>query len=610
MDAPSDRTETWVTGGLVVAAMLVLVHLCGYLAVPMVDDAAISLAYGLTFFAGEGFRVTPASQPVEGFSNLLWTLLLGLSGPLRLSHEVYGHGLGVLFGVLALPVFALWGPACEDRAPRWEDALAPWVVALNPTYAYWISSGMETGLEAFLLGLSGLFLLRELRTGRSAHVGWALGLLCLTRPEGALFTVAAGVVWMARRSAWRQWPGRQEAAIAGWLLVLVGGWAVIRWWYFADVVPNTYYAKRFWDFHAREYLTGFFTTYRRLSGLALGGLLLGALGGGAGLRRSALVALFAGCGVFFAWNSKGDWMREWRFLAPVLPLWGAALAVGVSGARALAERLAARVGTWPARGVHLVVGAGLVGVLLPALGAAVARAPAIKKDPELPYSFIAGLFKPVREQTRAWGQVRPLLAFPDLGGQAMMLREAEIIDVAGLADYALAHHANNPAAMEDYLLSEGPGILMDVHGPSIHLGRFSRLMARYERHQGPVWRLKGLSASEDPRCPGGKAAVLALDVKALTERFAALIREGQAEEGLGLWRCATAYLPKDRLPDRRTRRRLADEAQARAEALARGNEPLSALRHHSLATLLDDGDAHRRRATERLRAQVFPRTGA
>ena len=35
-------------------------------------------------------------------------------------------------------------------------------------------------------------------------------------------------------------------------------------------------------------------------------------------------------------------------------------------------------------------------------------------------------------------------------------------------------------------------------------------MARYERHQGPVWRLKGLSATEDPRCPGGKAAVLAL----------------------------------------------------------------------------------------------------
>jgi hypothetical protein len=605
--APGARAEPWVASGLVLAAMMALAYHCGYLAVPIVDDAAISLAYGLTFFAGEGFRVTPFSQPVEGFSNLLWTLLLGLSRPLRLPPDTYAHGLGILFGMLALPVYALWGPASEGRRPRVEDALAPWVAALNPTYAYWISSGMETGLETFLLALSGMFLLRELRTGVGSHVGWALALLCLTRPEGALFTVAAGLLWVVHRAVQRRWPGRQEAWIAVWLLALVGGWMLVRWAYFADVVPNTYYAKRFWDFDARKYLEGFFETYEPLWRLALAGLGLGLLGAVAGVRRVVLVAFFGACGVYFAWNSRGDWMREWRFLAPLVPLLGAGMAVGLSGVRRVAAWAVARGWGVPARGVVTVASVACVALLGPALQQAMARAPGVKASPELPYEFIAGKFRDVLKRTEALGQVRPLVAYPDLGGQAMVMRNAEIIDVAGLADYALAHHAENHAALEDYLVSEGPPILVDVHGPSGHLGRYAKLMPQYHFIGHSMWQLKGLSATEDPRCPEGKAAMLALDAKALEARLEADIREGRAEEGLRRWRCAFAYKAMGELPDEDTRERLADLAQERGEALEREGKLLPALRHYSLSTLLDDGNAHRRRKTEKLREKVYPR---
>lgn len=601
------RAEPWVASGLILAAMMALAYHCGYLAVPMVDDAAISLAYGLTFFAGEGFRVTPVSQPVEGFSNLLWTLLLGLSRPLRLEPEPYAHGLGILFGMLALPAFALWGPASGGRRPRVEDALAPWVAALNPTYAYWISSGMETGLETFLLGLSGAFLLRELRTGGSSHVGWALGLLCLTRPEGALFTVAAGLLWVVHRAGQRRWPGRQEAWIAAWLLALVGGWMVVRWGYFADVVPNTYYAKRFWNFDPRKYLTDFFGTYETLWRLAAVGLGLGLLGAVAGVRRAVLVALFGGCGVYFAWSSRGDWMREWRFLAPLVPLLGAAMAVGLSSVRHVAARVAARGWALPARGLVAGVSVACVALLLPALKQSAARAPGVKASPELPYEFIAGKARELLRRTEALGQVRPLVAYPDLGGLAVVMRNAEVLDVAGLADYALAHHADNPAALEDYLVSEGPPILVDVHGPSGYLGGYQRLMTQFHYLGHSLWQLKGLSATEDPRCPGGKAATLALDAKALAARFEADIREGRVEEGLRRWRCVFAYKPLRELPDEEERERLADLAEERGEALEKEGQRIPALRHYSLATLLDDGNAHRRRKTEKLREKIFPR---
>ncbi|MBN1210748.1 MAG: hypothetical protein JXB05_38220 [Myxococcaceae bacterium] len=598
--------EPWLTAGLVLAAAAGLAYHCAWLAVSIVDDAAISLAYGITFFSGEGLRVTPHSQPVEGFSNPLWTLLLGLSRPLRLEPISYTHVLGIVFGVLALPAFALWGPAAEGRKLRLEDVAGPLVAALNPTYAYWISSGMETGLQAFLLGLSGLFVLRELRGEGSAHAGWALGLLCLTRPEGALFTAAAGALWVVSRGLAGRWPGRQELRIGAWLLVLVGGWLVVRWSYFADWLPNTYYAKRFWDFNARAYLVNFWNTYGLLCVLALTGLLLGLLGGRVGARRTALTALFLGCGLAFVWRSKGDWMREWRFLAPLVPLLGAAAATGLSGVRSLGARLAARGGVWPARSLVALGVLGALGLGVPALYRSIQRAPGVKAQPELTYEYIASLFEQVRDRTRSLGQVRPLLGYPDLGGQAMVMRTAEIIDVAGLADYAVAHHADNYPALEDYLHSEGPPILLDAHGPSGHVASFQKLMAGFHSIGWPISLLNGLTATEDPRCPEGKAGTLALDAQALAQRFEQEIQEDRAQEALRRWRCVFAYKARKELPDEATLEQLAELADARGDALARENKLELALRQYSLATLLDEGNAHRRRKTEKLRARLYP----
>ncbi|HZI16325.1 MAG TPA: hypothetical protein VE153_38525 [Myxococcus sp.] len=600
--------EAWLAAGLLMAAVAGTAYHSGYLAVPIVDDAAISIAYGHTFFAGGGLRVTPASQPVEGFSNPLWTLMLGLSRPLGLPPDTYAHTLGLILGLLALPVFALWGPVSERRALRLEDTAAPWVAASSSTYAYWIASGMETGLQALLLAGAGALLLRELRTGMGASAGLMLGLLCLTRPEGVLYVVAAGAVWLGHRVLERRWTGRQALGIAGWLVFLVGGWLVVRWVYFADVLPNTYYAKRLWQFDGPAYLRNYYAEHGRLCQLAVLGAGVGLLGGVASARQSALAFLFLASGAYFAWRS-GDWMREWRFLAPVVPLLGACLAPGLSGVRARAAGLRARGArwVWPARVAVAAVAVAVLWHGVPGLKESVLRAPRIKPHPELPYEFIAGRFEPVRRNAESLGQLRPLVGYPDLGGQAMVLRQAEVIDVAGLADYALAHHAGNYPAMEDYLLSEGPPILLDAHGPSGHLREFRQLMRHFAQRDGDQWQLTGLTADEDPRCPGGKKAALAPDREALARLFEQDIQEGEAERGLKRWRCVFAYKPWAELPDAKTRERLADLAEERGKALEAEGKGVPALRHYSLATLLDRGDAHRRRRTEALRAKVFPR---
>jgi hypothetical protein len=131
-------------------------------------------------------------------------------------------------------------------------------------------------------------------------------------------------------------------------------------------------------------------------------------------------------------------------------------------------------------------------------------------------------------------------------------------------------------------------------------------MAQFHPIGGPIFMLNGLTPTEDPRCPEGKPGTLALSAEVLVQRFEQEIREDQAPQALRRWRCVTAYKPLKELPDEDTLERLAELADARGDALIREGKREAALRQYSLATLLDDGNAHRRRKTEKLRAQLFP----
>ena len=71
---------------------------------------------------------------MKGFSNPLWTLLLGLSLPLRGRADAFAQVVGAAFQeALALVPLALWGAAVGGQRLRLEDALGPLCVAANPT---------------------------------------------------------------------------------------------------------------------------------------------------------------------------------------------------------------------------------------------------------------------------------------------------------------------------------------------------------------------------------------------------------------------------------------------------------------------------------------------
>src|SRR6185312_5756389 len=122
------RLVRWIVPGAVGLAVVGTAVHAALLRVPVVDDAAISIAYGHSLLAGAGLRLTPLSAPVEGFSNPLWVLLLGLSRPLGLEPLAFSRWLGIVLGALALAFVALAVPAASGRRLRPVDAVGPLVV--------------------------------------------------------------------------------------------------------------------------------------------------------------------------------------------------------------------------------------------------------------------------------------------------------------------------------------------------------------------------------------------------------------------------------------------------------------------------------------------------
>src|SRR5690606_25455596 len=108
------------------------------------------------------------------------------------------------------------------------------------------------------------------------------------------------------------------------------------------------------------------------------------------------------------------------------------------------------------------------------------------------------------------GLRHPRMGVPDVGGSSLAMREAQIVDTAGLADWVVARNLRwNEAAVADYLEHEIPPTLLDIHGPggAIAGPAFHALRAHYvplasvfpeARGVEAWWIVRGVGEGNDP----------------------------------------------------------------------------------------------------------------
>ncbi|HTK68779.1 MAG TPA: hypothetical protein VL857_03180, partial [Candidatus Eisenbacteria bacterium] len=233
--------------GIALALIVLVVHVRTYFF--LTDDSFISFRYARNLVHGHGLVFNPGGERVEGYTNLLWVLLLSGFGVFGLPMETMASVLSI---AATLALFAIVVRFAWTRLPdgqKWIAVIPALLLAATRSFAVWATSGLETRLFDFLLVAGVLRLVHEVEHVHADGspprplAPWILGLAALTRPDGLLVGGCAfltAFVYQWRRSGRAPW----RTALAWWpMALLVGGHFAFRRAYYGDWLPNTFYAK-------------------------------------------------------------------------------------------------------------------------------------------------------------------------------------------------------------------------------------------------------------------------------------------------------------------------------------------------------------------------------
>jgi hypothetical protein len=439
-------------------AIVVVVQFAALLAVCILvgdngwDDGAITLAFSRTFAQHGLVALTPRSEVVEGFSSVSWFLLNAAAALARPSYQAAILVSQVLAAASIAASTLLLARTCAllrlDRlfTTLTVIAFAAWGCSFSEA-----SNGMEMGLlaAAFLVMVNELLAPRP----RALLLGAGVALAVTTRFEAGFYV---GLLALSVIAA----PGRR----AFWVIALTGlgtvlllsGWRLAV---FSDVLPNTYWAKRwppYAGFGVVSRLRGavelpslFLAPLLALPILRRSGLDLGAL---AQARRRALLVLgapLAGAVVLGGLLGKawGYYGRMPYFATPLALLLVALPLSAWLSARRTTGRIAAVAALYA-----ISIGASLFG--FPSGSLAAARDGGSFGVTPHSYAASGRLFARVAAAAELQ---HPSILTPDVGGLALTRPELRIVDLAFLSNRALARRGH--AALPEVLATEAPDII-------------------------------------------------------------------------------------------------------------------------------------------------------
>ncbi|OQO90850.1 hypothetical protein B1813_15100 [Saccharomonospora piscinae] len=423
--APGRSWRTVVGVSALVTGLLALFALGTWAAWDFtVDDAYITFRYSEHLAEGHGPVWNVDGDPVEGFTNFGWMVLLAPAAALGWDLALTAAVVSAALGVLVVGMLLRQGHRLGGRLAAVVASLA--FVVFLPTYFH-VNGGLETVafaavvLRATVVGLTALRS-EPVRVWEPPALVVLAGLL---RPEGVLVAAVPFAVWL-----WRQRHDRIAwfwTALAGVVGLGYTGW---RWWFYGYPLPNTF-AVKFGDLDAGwAWVEDTATVVGPL--VLLVGLLL--------LRRTtrAQGALVLGvvAATYIAYAVSGpsmDYLHRYAFHAyPVLCL-GAGLAVAaVPAATATAGRTRHRRMVGAATGALAVAWVGLWGVLSEQLPLVANYGVDLRRSHEAIGTALAETAVPPPQRTLAVSDAGAIPYFSDW----------ETIDYLGLNNEAIARGAD------------------------------------------------------------------------------------------------------------------------------------------------------------------------
>ncbi len=209
------------------------------------DDAMISMRYARNLADGLGLAWNPHAAPVEGYSNLLWTLWMTVLHLLRLPEPTISLAVMVTGAVLLIANVLVVGKlALLLTGSRLSMLLAMSLTALYYPLVFWTLRGMEVGLLTFLVSSATLAALMIQRNHRPLDVAVLCVLFAaaeLTRDDATLLVAVIALWLVAVLPCTERY--RFGIPLATAIVIPLAAVAAFRESYYHALLPNTYYLK-------------------------------------------------------------------------------------------------------------------------------------------------------------------------------------------------------------------------------------------------------------------------------------------------------------------------------------------------------------------------------
>lgn len=214
-----------------------------------VDDAFIGFRYSENLANGYGLVWNCGEKPLEGFTNLLWTVMLSGFSRCGIDLELASKILGVCFTFGGF--FLIAKQMRNEKIGVFVQFLVLLVLSSIPGVALHAVGGLETGMYFFVIVFvcySYLCAFRVIQGGSSSDRWFWIfvGTIFIsgrTRPEGLLFggVLLIWIILSARGS-----PHHVRAMLFATFIAFIAGVLFLIWkyFYFGSILPNTFYVKR------------------------------------------------------------------------------------------------------------------------------------------------------------------------------------------------------------------------------------------------------------------------------------------------------------------------------------------------------------------------------
>jgi arabinofuranosyltransferase len=309
----------------------------------LADDAMISMRYAQNLAHGHGLVWNPGEPPVEGYTNLLWTLVMAVPHLFQLPQAkicLSIIGLGAVLLLLNLAVITLLVSELSRRNPG-AILFAAVSVGFHYSLIAWTLWGFEVGLITLCVDTALLLAVRlssRFSACDLASLAFVVAVATTTRIDAVVPAgiAAAYAVLIAERGRRRIVATTMAFALAGPLAAMT----LFRVRYYGAILPNTYYLKMTgagaWERFSRGASWALSLSARHL----LPYLFLAAVGlrvawRERNLRNEALLlaAVFAGQFAYSVYAGGDVWERHRlcnRFISVGFPALVALASLGVS----------------------------------------------------------------------------------------------------------------------------------------------------------------------------------------------------------------------------------------------------------------------------------------